>query len=159
MSGSVGVLFVCTGNICRSPTAEGVFAHMVEEARLADRIRVDSAATHDYHPGKAPDPRSQRAAARRGYDLSGQRARLISDRDFESFDYILAMDRDHMHILADQCPREHREKLRLFLAYADGLDTDEVPDPYFGGGAGFEVVLDLVEIASESLLEHIRRNH
>jgi len=155
----VGVLFVCTGNICRSPTAEGVFARKVQDAEFGNRVRVDSAATHDYHPGKPPDPRSQRAAARRGYDLGGQRARVIVEQDFEIFDYILAMDRGHLAILMRQCPPQHHGKLQLFLSYAEGLSAEDVPDPYFGGGAGFEIVLDLVELASEGLLEHIRRSH
>ena len=155
----VGVLFVCTGNICRSPTAAGVFAERVREARLDHRVRVDSVATHDYHPGEPPDQRSQRAAARRGYDLSRQRARVIAARDFETFDYILAMDRGHLVILKRQCPPQHHDKLQLFLSYAEGLTAEEVPDPYFGGSRGFEIVLDLVELASEGLLEHIRRNH
>lgn len=155
----VSVLFVCTGNICRSPTAEGVFAKRVREARLEDRVQVDSAATHDYHPGKPPDARSQRAAARRGYDLGGQRARVIVTEDFETFDYILAMDRGHLAILMRDCPPRHHGKLQLFLTYAEGLETEEVPDPYCGSGVGFEIVLDLVELASEGLLEHIRRKH
>ncbi|MHC4897895.1 MAG: low molecular weight protein-tyrosine-phosphatase [Planctomycetota bacterium] len=155
----VGVLFVCTGNICRSPTAAGVFAGMVRDAGLSGRVRVDSAGTYDYHPGEPPDPRSQRAAARRGYDLSGQRARVICEQDFEVFDYILAMDRSHLAILKRRCPSQHRGKLQLFLSYADGLGADEVPDPYFGEGPGFEVVLDLVELAAKGLLEHVRHNH
>ena len=155
----VGVLFVCTGNICRSPTAAGVFGQLVRKAQLGHRVRVDSAATHDYHPGEPPDLRSQRAATRRGYDLGHQRARVIAARDFETFDYILAMDRGHLVILKRQCPPQHRGKLQLFLSYAEGLEAEEVPDPYSGGSAGFEIVLDLVELASEGLLEHVRRNH
>ncbi len=155
----VSVLFVCTGNICRSPTAAGVFAELVQRAGLQDRVRVDSAGTHDYHVGKAPDARSQRAAARRGYDLSRQRARVIQAEDFEEFDYILAMDRGHLAILRRQCPSQHRGKLQMFMSYSVGLETEEVPDPYCGGSGGFEIVLDMVELASEGLLEHIRRNH
>lgn len=155
----VGVLFVCTGNICRSPTAEGVFAHQVREAGLDQLVRVDSAGTHDYHVGEAPDGRSQRAAAQRGYNLAHQRARVVAAGDFEAFDYILAMDRGHLQILRHQCPPRHRKKLELFLHYAEDLEAEEVPDPYYGGGGGFEIVLDLVELASEGLLEHIRRNH
>jgi protein-tyrosine phosphatase len=155
----VGVLFVCTGNICRSPTAEGVFAYQVREAGLDHRVWVDSAGTHDYHVGESPDQRSQRAAAQRGYNLAHQRARVFAARDFETFDYILAMDRGHLQILKRQCPPQHRKKVELFLRYAEGLEAEEVPDPYYGGGGGFEIVLDLVELASQGLLEHIRRNH
>ena len=159
MKQSVGILFVCMGNICRSPTAQGVFAHMVAAAGLEDRIRVDSAATHAYHPGTPPDARSQEAASQRGYDLSDQRARVVRKRDFQDFDYILGMDRDNLRILRRQCPAAHRDKLQLFLAYASDLDEDEVPDPYFGGSNGFEEVLDMVELAAGGLLDHIRRNH
>lgn len=155
----VSVLFVCTGNICRSPTAEGVFAYQVRAAGLDGRVVVDSAGTHDYHVGEAPDLRSQRAAAQRGYNLAHQRARVIVPDDFEAFDYILAMDRGHLEILRRQCPPHHRSKLQLFLRYAKDLEGEEVPDPYYGGGGGFEIVLDLVEQASQGLLEHIRRNH
>jgi low molecular weight protein-tyrosine phosphatase len=154
----VSVLFVCTGNICRSPTAAGVFAHKVQEAGLLNRVRVDSAATHDYHRGEPPDRRSQHAAARRGYDLARQRARVVTAQDFAIFDYILAMDRGHLAILKRDCPPQHQGKLQLFLNYAEGLEAEEVPDPYYGGSGGFEIVLDLVELASEGLLEHIRRN-
>ena len=159
MKQRVGILFVCMGNICRSPTAQGVFAHMVAAAGLEDRIHVDSAATHAYHPGKPPDARSQEAASHRGYDLSDQRARVVRKRDFQDFDYILGMDRDNVRVLRRQCPTGHRDKLQLFLAYASDLDEDEVPDPYFGGSNGFEEVLDMVELAAGGLLDHIRRNH
>jgi protein-tyrosine phosphatase len=153
----VSVLFICMGNICRSPTAEGVFRHFVEEAGLAERISVDSAGTHAYHVGEPPDRRSSAAAERRGISLDGIRARRFDDEDFDRFDYILAMDRDNLAILTGQCAREHRHKIRLFLEFAPGRE-DEVPDPYYGGGAGFERVLDLVDAASRGLLETLRRN-
>ena len=146
------VLFVCMGNICRSPTAEGVFRHYVEKAGLADRIDVDSAGTHAYHVGEPPDRRAVAAAERRGIALSGIHARRVSDEDFERFDLVVAMDEDNQQRLLDQAPAEHRAKVSLFLSYAD-CDEIEVPDPYYGGGAGFERVLDLVEEASRGLLK------
>ena len=146
------VLFVCMGNICRSPTAEGVFRHFVNEAGLADQIETDSAGTHAYHVGEPPDRRASAAAERRGVSLAEIRARRVSDDDFERFDYILAMDEDNQARLLEQAPPEHRAKVALFLSYASVSET-EVPDPYYGGGAGFEHVLDLVEEASRGLLE------
>lgn len=150
------VLFVCMGNICRSPTAEGVFRHLVEEQGLAGKIIIDSAGTHDYHIGDAPDARSQAAAARRGYDLSGLRARQVTRIDFTTFDYVLAMDEANLGLLQKQCPENYRDRLKLFLEFATEGVLREVPDPYYGGTQGFEQVLNLVENAARGLLEHIR---
>ncbi len=150
------VLFVCTGNICRSPTAEGVFRRFVEQAGLDDRIGMDSAGTHGYHVGEPPDPRSQAAASARGYDLSGLRARRIAREDFSHFDLVLAMDRDHHTILARFAPLGARPKLRMLMEFARRSGVDEVPDPYYGGPDGFELVLNLVEDAAEGLLDHLR---
>jgi protein-tyrosine phosphatase len=151
------VLFVCTGNICRSPTAEGVFRSLVERAGLADRIGADSAGTHGYHVGEPPDPRTRAAASARGYDLSGLRARRIAREDFGRFDLVLAMDRDHHAILDRFAPPTGRHKLRMLMEFARRSATDEVPDPYYGGPDGFELVLTLIEDAAEGLLEHLRR--
>jgi protein-tyrosine phosphatase len=148
----ISILFVCMGNICRSPTAEGVLRHFARESGLADRLTVDSAGTHAYHVGEPPDRRAVAAAERRGVSLSDIRARRVSDDDFERFDYIIAMDEDNRRQLLEQAPEEHHHKVRLFLSYAAVSET-EVPDPYYGGGAGFERVLDLVELASRGLLE------
>ena len=146
------VLFVCMGNICRSPTAEGVFRHYVTGAGLADQIEADSAGTHAYHVGEPADRRATAAAERRGVSLAGIRARRVSADDFERFDYIIAMDQDNQMHLLDQAPDEHRSKVQLFLSFSSE-DESEVPDPYYGGSAGFERVLDLVESASRGLLE------
>lgn len=154
----IGVLFVCTGNICRSPTAEGLFRHALAQAGLAERIVADSAGTHDYHIGAPPDPRSIEAAARRGIDLSGLRARRIEPADFERFTYVLAMDRGHHRILSRLAPRSRRGRLRLYLDFAPQLGLKDVPDPYYGDGDGFEHVLDLVEETNRCLLDHIRRH-
>ena len=151
----ISVLFVCMGNICRSPTAEGVFRHFVNEAGLAERIEIDSAGTHAYHIGEPPDRRATAAAERRGVSLSEIRARRVCDEDFERFDHIIAMDEDNQMRLLDQAPNEHRSKVALFLSFASVNET-EVPDPYYGGGAGFERVLDLVEEASRGLLASLR---
>jgi len=140
------------GNICRSPTAEGVFRHHINERGLGDRIVADSAGTHAYHVGDPPDRRASAAADRRGISLAEIRARRVSDSDFEEFDYIIAMDDDNLQRLVDQAPEEHRSKVRLFMSFAS-VDVTEVPDPYYGGGAGFEHVLDLIEEASRGLLE------
>ena len=140
------------GNICRSPTAEGVFRYHVAQAGLQEHIVTDSAGTHAYHVGEPPDRRAQAAAERRGVSLDGIRARRVTDEDFEQFDYIVAMDEDNFTLLKDQSPPEHYSKLRLFLEFADTGER-EVPDPYYGGAAGFERVLDLVEDASRGLLE------
>jgi len=154
----VSVLFVCMGNICRSPTAEGVFRQVVHEAGLAERVEVDSAGTHAYHVGEPPDRRARAAAERRGYALENIRARRVDESDFERFDYVLAMDRDNLSLLAQQAEVEHHNKIRLFLDFSS-LPQDEVPDPYYGAGAGFERVLDLVEDASRGLLETLHENH
>jgi protein-tyrosine phosphatase len=158
MSGrQVKILFVCTGNICRSPTAEGVFKHFVAKAGLEAHIASDSAGTHDYHIDEPPDPRSQRAAAKRGYDLASLRGRQVSRRDFDEFDHVLAMDETHLRLLARLCPPSRAHKLRLFMEFAADPALREVPDPYYGGAQGFEHVLDLVEQASQGLLEHLRQ--
>ncbi len=153
----VRVLFVCLGNICRSPTAQGVFSRIVEEEGLADRIAIDSAGTHAYHVGKAPDPRAQAAASHRGYDLSPQRARKAEAEDFHTFDYVLAMDRENYRNLQRIVPPGQEEKLHLFLSFDEQSRETEVPDPYYGGDEGFERVLDLIEGASRGLLADIRR--
>jgi protein-tyrosine phosphatase len=151
------VLFVCTGNICRSPTAEGVFRRFVEQAGLEDRIGMDSAGTHGYHVGEPPDPRSQAAASARGYDLSGLRARRFAREDFSRFDLVLAMDRDHHAILSRFAPAGAGHKLRMLMEFARRSGVDEVPDPYYGAPDGFELVLNLVEDAAEGLLDHLRQ--
>lgn len=149
------LLFVCTGNICRSPSAEGVMRHKVKAAGLAEVIDVDSAGTLDYHMGEAPDVRAVQHARRRGYDLSPLRARRISDSDFERFDLILAMDRSHYSILERRCPDHLQHKLHLFMSFSKDRPEQEVPDPYYGGAEGFEHVLDLIESGCEALLGKI----
>ncbi len=149
------VLFVCMGNICRSPTAEGVFRRLVEDAGLAGQVLVDSAGTHAYHVGEPADRRAAAAAARRGYSLEGIKARRVAPEDFERFDYVLAMDEDNLAILGELASADARATLRLFLEYGDAGER-EVPDPYYGGAAGFEQVLDLVENAARGLLEELR---
>ncbi|MFV1973137.1 MAG: low molecular weight protein-tyrosine-phosphatase [Thiohalobacterales bacterium] len=155
----VKVLFVCMGNICRSPTAQGVFEHLVNSEALADAIEIDSAGTYAYHVGEAPDERARAAAMKRGIDLGGQQARRVAEPDFQEFDYVLAMDRDNYAELLSICPSGHADKLSLFLEFAPELDVQEVPDPYYGGITGFERVLDLIEQASRGLLADIRERH
>ena len=152
----IKVLFICTGNLCRSPTAEGVLLHRVAAAGLTDRIKVDSAGTHDYHVGDAPDRRAQQAAARRGYDLSRLRGRQVIRRDFVEFDYVLAMDQANLKALAPICPPEHARKLRLLMEFVPGVAELEVPDPYYGSEEDFDDVLNLLEAAAEGLLKHLR---
>jgi protein-tyrosine phosphatase len=152
----VRVLFVCMGNICRSPTAEGVFRKLLDAHGLAGRVAVDSAGTHAYHVGEPPDARSQAAARQRGIELDAQRARQVEIDDFATFDHILAMDSDNLALLEMRCPLAHRHKLALLLDYAPGAGRRDVPDPYYGGGQGFEEVLDLVTAAGEGLLESLR---
>lgn len=150
------VLFVCMGNICRSPTAQGVFEKMLEDAALTCDVEVDSAGTHAYHVDEPPDPRSQKAAKARGIDLSTQQARKVEASDFETFDYIVAMDRDNLAKLTAACPEAHQERLHLFLDFTAEHKDSDVPDPYYGGSRGFERVLDLVEAASKGLIERLR---
>jgi protein-tyrosine phosphatase len=154
---NIRILFICMGNICRSPTAQGVFEYLVEESGMSERIHVDSAGTHAYHEGEKPDKRATRAAAGRGIDLSRQRARRVEPADFERFDYLLAMDSSNLEDLIDICPPEYRNKLRLFLEFAEDLYQREVPDPYYGGHQGFERVLDLIEVGANALLEDVKR--
>jgi protein-tyrosine phosphatase len=156
---SLAVLFVCMGNICRSPTAEGVFRAQVEAAGLGQRVRVDSAGTHSYHVGAPPDARSQAHALRRGYDLSAQRARQLTAADFASFDLILVADWDNLALAEEigaDAPKPHRAQLRRITEFCEKHTATVLPDPYQGGPAGFEEVLDLVEDASAGLLAHVR---
>ena len=156
MDAKSSVLFVCMGNICRSPTAEGVFRRIVEEEGLADLVEIDSAGTHAYHINNPPDRRAAAAAERRGYSLEGIRARRVETEDFDRFDYIIAMDRENLALLREQAEEHHEGKLYLFLEFSNA-GHEEVPDPYYGGQSGFERVLDLVEEASRGLLEQLRR--
>lgn len=156
---AVRVLFVCLGNICRSPTAHGVFLQKVKESQLQDRIVVDSAGTGAWHVGNSPDSRSSEAALNRGYDLSPLRARQVTAEDFRQFDFILAMDLENLRALQGLKPADYSGVLQLFLEFGNRDAEREVPDPYYGGRNGFEHVLDLVEDASEGLLQHIRSQH
>jgi len=151
------VLFVCMGNICRSPTAEGVTRALAEKKGVAAMFEFDSAGTHGYHIGNPPDARARAAAAQRGYDLSQLKARQVNEFDFVRFDRILAMDRDNLELLRQACPREHHAKLGLFLEYASQSTSVEVPDPYYGGPEGFERVLDMIEDAADGLLEQFAK--
>lgn len=151
----IKILFVCMGNICRSPTAEGVFRHQVSVAGKTDNIIIDSAGTHAYHIGSPPDRRAQQTALKRGYNLSDLRGRQVDPRDFNEFDYILAMDRDNLANLFKICPSQERYKLKLFMEFSRGFSQQEVPDPYYGGDQGFENVLNMVEDAGSGLLEEI----
>jgi protein-tyrosine phosphatase len=155
----VKVLFVCLGNICRSPTAEGVFRKLVQEQNLARQIEIDSAGTHAYHVGEPPDERAQDAALRRGVDISGLRGRKAIAADMRTFDYVLAMDNENFENLRAICPAGLESKIRLFLEFAPNRPEKEVPDPYFGGAGGFDRVLDMIEEAALGLLEDIRRQH
>ncbi len=155
----VKVLFVCMGNICRSPTAHGVFRNLVHNAGLAERIEVDSAGTHAYHVGNPPDKRARATAARRGVDLEDLRARQVRPEDIEYYDYVLAMDQDNYHGLSAICPPGLERKIGLYLDYAREIRSREVPDPYFGGPDGFEQVFDMVQAAAEGLLADIERRH
>lgn len=158
MSTTLKVLIVCTGNICRSPTAEGVLRHAVARRGLADRIEVRSAGTHDYHVGESPDPRSVRHARKRGYDLSALRASQVSPEDFHAYDYILAMDEGHLRILKSIAPAGARARLTLFLDASSRWPGEDVPDPYYGGPDGFERVIDMVEEAAEAWLDRFDAN-
>jgi protein-tyrosine phosphatase len=151
------VLFVCLGNICRSPTAEGVFRHLLEQAAPQLHVEVDSAGTADYHIGDPPDLRSQRAALRRGIDLTGLRARQVTPDDFARFDLILAMDGNNLRELATMRPKHAHARVRLFLEYAPDLGRLELPDPYYGDERGFEEVLDLSTAASRGLIAALQK--
>lgn len=151
----IKVLFVCMGNICRSPTAEGVFNKLLQDRQLTDRFLVDSAGTHAYHVGNSPDNRAQQTALQRGVDLSALRARQVNADDFEYFDYILAMDSENYHLLLADSPSEYHAKIKRFLDYAPQQSERDVPDPYYGGMNGFDHVFDLVETASEGFLDNV----
>jgi protein-tyrosine phosphatase len=153
----VKILFVCLGNICRSPTAEAVFRAVAAREAPELMIEVDSAGTAGYHIGEPPDLRTRQAATRRGYDMSSLRARIVEPSDFEDFDFILAMDRENLGVLHHRAPAHTRDRVRLFLEFAPNATVTEVPDPYYGGPNGFEEVLDLVEAATQGLLQHLRQ--
>lgn len=155
----VNVLFVCMGNICRSPTAEGVFRLLVLEQGLEDEVLIDSAGILDYHTGEAPDIRSQSTALRHGINLSAQRARQVEVGDFERFHYVLGMDLDNMRQLEALCPPPYENRVRLLCEYSDSGLHSEVPDPYYGEGDGFEKVFKIVREASEGLLREIIQTH
>ncbi|GAB4180869.1 MAG: low molecular weight protein-tyrosine-phosphatase [Rhodocyclaceae bacterium] len=151
------VLLVCMGNICRSPSAEGVLRHYLALSGLAKRVFIDSAGTYGYHVGAPPDARAQKAAIRRGIDISRLRARPVEPEDFERFDMILAMDRDNLEDLRRLCPPHHQEKIELFMRYSGRERDADVPDPYYGGPDGFERVLDMIEDAARGLADELRR--
>mgnify|MGYP001812253702 FL=1 len=152
------ILFVCLGNICRSPTAEGIFRHHLAQRKLHDRFDADSAGTGDWHVGSPPDRRAQLAAVSRGFDISDLRARQVQRSDFEDFDYLLAMDRGNHQELCRQAGRDHLHKVRLLMEFARMAGEEEVPDPYYGGDRGFDQVIDLIEAASNGLIEHLLRD-
>lgn len=154
---SFRVLLVCMGNICRSPTAEGVLRKYIKNNGLGDIVEVDSAGTHGYHVGEAPDSRTQRAASARGYNLTQLRARKVARQDLDYFDLILAMDKSNLDNLWRMATAEQKERIKLFMDYAKNFDDDEVPDPYYGLGHGFDLVLDMVEDAAQGLIEEIKQ--
>ena len=156
-TGTAKVLFVCLGNICRSPTAHGVFDAVLARHGLASLVEVDSCGTGSWHVGEPPDARATEEAGARGYQLAHLRARQIHARDFDHYDYILAMDRQNLADLQRLCPQDYVGRLELFLNFAQDIGLDEVPDPYYGGPRGFAEVLDLVEAASEGLLGVLQR--
>ena len=155
----INLLFVCMGNICRSPTAQGVFDSILREENLFNEITTDSAGTGPWHVGKPPDQRARQAAVERGYNIDHYRARQVDVADFDKFDLILAMDKDNLSELNKLCPAEHYTKLKLFLSFSSLSDDLEVPDPYYGGQRGFKLVLDLVEDASQGLLAYLRTKY
>jgi protein-tyrosine phosphatase len=155
----VKVLFVCMGNICRSPTAHGVFRELVRQQGLQSAIEVDSAGTHAYHVGNPPDRRAQATATGRGIDLSDLRARQVKAADLEAFDYVLAMDSDNLEILRELPGGQDADRVRLFMSFAPDHPQREVPDPYYGGARGFDEVFDMVAQASAGLLADIRQRH
>lgn len=151
------VLMVCMGNICRSPTAEGVLRHYLQQSGLGDRVEVDSAGTHGYHVGEPPDSRTQRAASARGYNLSDLRARKVAPQDLEYFDLILAMDKTNLDNLRRMSVPAQHKKMRLFMEYSENFDDDEVPDPFYGLGHGFDLVMDMVEDAAQGLTKDLKK--
>lgn len=153
---SFRILLVCMGNICRSPTAEVVLRDFIKNNMLGDIVEVDSAGTHGYHVGEAPDSRTQRAASSRGYNLSQLRARKVAQQDLDYFDLILAMDKSNLDNLKRMASPEQQERIKLFMDYSGNFEDDEVPDPYYGLGHGFDLVLDMVEDASKGLVEDIK---
>ncbi len=153
---TVSVLFVCLGNICRSPTAEAVFRERVIAAGLEEKIRIDSAGTGDWHIGRAPDPRTREAAARRGYQMDSLRARQVGQQDFYEFDVVLAMDNANLADLQAMQPADVNVTLGRFLDYSTAASVKEVPDPYYGGEDGFDRVLDLIEGGADGLLDALR---
>ena len=157
MAMNTRVLFVCMGNICRSPMAEGVFRHLIRQAGLDDVVKVESAGTHAFHLGEAPDKRAQATAAKRGYDLCDLRARRVEDSDFEKFDLILAMDWDNLSLLQQMAPKKAHHKLQLLMRFATEHESATIPDPYYGSQPGFDQTLDFIEDACAGLLEVARR--
>jgi protein-tyrosine phosphatase len=157
MAMNTRVLFVCMGNICRSPMAEGVFRHMIRQAGLDDVVKVESAGTHAFHAGEAPDKRAQSTAAKRGYDISDLRARQVEDIDFDRFDLILAMDWDNLSMLQQTGPKKAHHKLQLLMRFATEHESATIPDPYYGAQQGFDQSLDFIEDACAGLLEVARR--
>lgn len=155
----VKVLLICMGNICRSPTAHAVFRNLVQEHGLTELIEIDSAGTHAYHVGNPPDSRSMQTARKRGIDMSDLRARQVDLGDFYHYDYLIAMDDYNLSLLQEMAPSDMAHKLSLFLSFAPHINHREVPDPYYGGADGFELVFDMVQAASEGLLHHIKTNH
>ncbi|WP_395375504.1 low molecular weight protein-tyrosine-phosphatase [Marinicella sp. W31] len=156
---TVKVLFVCMGNICRSPTAEAVFRDLVNQRGLEKLFEIDSAGTHGYHIGHAPDGRTQKAALARNIRMDAIRSRKVEAEDFQQFDYVIPMDFDNHSFLSDISSEQHSEKIKLMMSFAHQTDVTEVPDPYYGGSDGFELVLDLLQEAAEGLLNHCIRTH
>lgn len=153
----VKVLFVCLGNICRSPTAEGVFRKLVASRGLEKQIHIDSAGTSGWHVDEPPDPRAREEARRRGINLNSIRSRQVAPDDFEHFDYVVAMDGENLQALLDACPAKYRDRIFRCTAFAPELGVDDVPDPYYGGVRGFERVFDIIEASARGLLEHMEQ--